>query len=1484
MAHSRLLVGLIAFAALSLHSTYAAVTIQVVTPLDQASVNSGGGAPATVDVTYQITGNTCIGSRSSFQVIPYVNGVAVDCFGGCGCDGTSGSCNNITRTITLDGNNFGSCLNTIQLTLDNAPSVPPACSAIPGPDILTNTIQVWQNSYKECTGPADCNKSTVGKPIDVATGKMYHEMTDLVVRGPIPIEFVRRYDSQSAFNSAVGFGWQHSYQMRITPDGTNRAVLVDQRGRTIYFAKSAVNTTGQTTWDENRIEHLVLTEPGTPAWRVTDKHQTKYEFDSSGRLTRIADRNNNKITLGYPGANLETITDAFGRTVTLVYVGGRIDHISAGARTVSYIYDGLGNLERVNYPDGSFFTYAYTDPADPHNLSTVHDALGNLIESHDYNADRVTHFEAQGGVSEVTITYDSPSQTTVTNSRGVPTVYTHDAFNGLVTSSTGPGCASCGTGGASTILTYDRFLNLTEVIDGRGIHTQMPSHDAKGNILTRIDAVGTPRQRTTTFMYHPTFSFLTSSSIPSVGACSNPNRVETTLYDATGDPNQRQIIGCNGPTPFSYTTSFLYDGRGRLLSVDGPRTDVTDVTTYAYYDDDPNIELDAGRRGRLKSEQNALDHEVVYDDYDLFGNVGSIVQDPNVSSSRVETTFLYDGRDRLLERRIWGTTPADDIVTINVYDDAGNLDLVRLPNCVETGPSCMFSLDYGYDGANRLTQVRDPFNNRIVYGYDTESNRTREEFLDPTSAVQRFTNSAYDSLNRLEYTYFNDLPLPPDPNAIFWKFTYDGSGNRTAEQDPEGHVTSYGYDELNRLETVTKTVGATPLTTVYGYDVQDNLKSVTDLAGLVTTYGRSDMGWVLDANSPDTGITIYTYDPAGNQLTSLDSRNISVSRTYDALDRPLTVSYLTSSLNVTYSYDSTLVPFGVGRRTGMADTSGTTVFHYDRRGLRTMEQKTIGGVTFTTQYVHDKTGNETQIRYPTSDPNQRQGAGSFTFDAADRITDVTATVNGVTTVVASGIAYEPFGPTTSLPFSNLRTDSRTYDTRYRLGSWTLSGLLSYTHGYNDDDNLTVRLDNLNAANNRGFGYDEAHRLTNASGPWGTGTACSMVSTYEYDLNGNRTCKGETASSTTYTYTTGTNHIATAMGAEPASYSHDTAGNVMGDGAHMYDFDDADRLATVDGGATATYTYDGEGRRAIKTAAGKTTYFFYHPDGRLLTEMVPADESGKDYIYLDETPFARVDWAAQELSLGDVLTVTAAAPNLHLDWTAFPAGSNRYVVRRKQIVDFSDKTFNGNVVIATPHDPTRTHDDPVLGDANTYFYLVFRHVLNDTLYFYHADHLGTPIAMTNTSGSLVWRAEHRPFGGIHNLPRGCRHQQPSLPGPVLRLGDRLASELLPRLRHRDRPVPRARSSRYRKCGEFQPEHPGRRSGPSDVCLCRVEPAYKDRPRRSQIACVLHEDSRHRLLWVQALLHRDRDRSRPKYLWPLRGSLLGRALRDRKHQTK
>jgi RHS repeat-associated protein len=287
--------------------------------------------------------------------------------------------------------------------------------------------------------------------------------------------------------------------------------------------------------------------------------------------------------------------------------------------------------------------------------------------------------------------------------------------------------------------------------------------------------------------------------------------------------------------------------------------------------------------------------------------------------------------------------------------------------------------------------------------------------------------------------------------------------------------------------------------------------------------------------------------------------------------------------------------------------------------------------------------------------------------------------------------------------------------------------------------------------NRTFGYDAIHRLTTASGPWGAGS-------YTYDANGNRLSKIEGASSTNYAYTAGTNRLATATGSEPATYGYDANGNTTSDGAHTYQYSQRDRLATVDSGTTGTYSYDGDGRRVKKVASGVTTLYFYDPDGKLLEEYIPATGAGKDYVWLPGSyePLARVDFAMSDADNGNVLRVTKSSPNVHLDWS-LDGTSGPFVLKRSLSLTFSNPAYLG------PGQTTKTFDDAVLNNTTSYAYEAFRRTLTDTLYFYHADHLGTPIAMTNTSGALVWRAEHSPFGGIYALTVGTTANNLRFPG-------------------------------------------------------------------------------------------------------------------------
>jgi RHS repeat-associated protein len=59
-----------------------------------------------------------------------------------------------------------------------------------------------------------------------------------------------------------------------------------------------------------------------------------------------------------------------------------------------------------------------------------------------------------------------------------------------------------------------------------------------------------------------------------------------------------------------------------------------------------------------------------------------------------------------------------------------------------------------------------------------------------------------------------------------------------------------------------------------------------------------------------------------------------------------------------------------------------------------------------------------------------------------------------------------------------------------------------------------------------------------------------------------------------------------------------------------------------------------------------------------------------------------------------------------------------------------------------------------------------YALSSTLFTF-TDHLGTPILLTDTTGSVVWRAEYEPFGNIHEMRTGERNDQPlRFPGQEL----------------------------------------------------------------------------------------------------------------------
>jgi YD repeat-containing protein len=165
---------------------------------------------------------------------------------------------------------------------------------------------------------------------------------------------------------------------------------------------------------------------------------------------------------------------------------------------------------------------------------------------------------------------------------------------------------------------------------------------------------------------------------------------------------------------------------------DGPRTDVQDLTTYAYYPEDATCTgSPLGCRGQLQQVTNSLGHATRFGNYTASGAPGTLT-DPN----GLVTSLAYDARQRLTSMSVGGEQ------TRYAYDRAGQLTRITLANGAY--------LDYSYDNAHRLIQVKDHLGNTRKYTLDNMGNRTKEELSDANGQLARSQSRVYDALSRLQ--------------------------------------------------------------------------------------------------------------------------------------------------------------------------------------------------------------------------------------------------------------------------------------------------------------------------------------------------------------------------------------------------------------------------------------------------------------------------------------------------------------------------------------------------------------------------------------------------------------------------------------------------------------------------------------------------------------------------------------------------------------
>jgi RHS repeat-associated protein len=404
-----------------------------------------------------------------------------------------------------------------------------------------------------------------------------------------------------------------------------------------------------------------------------------------------------------------------------------------------------------------------------------------------------------------------------------------------------------------------------------------------------------------------------------------------------------------------------------------------------------------------------------------------------------------------------------------------------------------------------------------------------------------------------EYCYDEDENL---------KQVWDANHPRGNPGSPNPATQTYTYDRLNRLTQVSQPWTTGTADTKYDYDIQDHLAQVTDAESNVTTYTTSDRDLQTRQVSPVSGTTTYAYNEHGQLTSQIDARNITTTRTIDALDR-VSLVHTSDGLtpDTTYTYDAPCT-FGKGRLCSISN--GPVVgYTYDRFG-RVTQDGALG-------YQYDANGNRTQITQPGN------VIAVYGYDFADRPNTLSYNVGAGNLPMVTSAKYLSSGPLTQLVLANGLTEQHLFDARYFPRAVTVTGPTSLNWVYSVDGVGNIK-QITNGSTPRTYSYiDNLYFLKQGDGPWGTRS-------WTYDRIGNRLTETRDTTTDTYAYV---NHnprlTSVTMGGEAGTkdFSYDPNGNEIRLTTPLLllfqRYDGANRLFHIKDDATgaATYlTYDG----------------------------------------------------------------------------------------------------------------------------------------------------------------------------------------------------------------------------------------------------------------------------------------------------------------------
>jgi len=828
------------------------------------------------------------------------------------------------------------------------------CAALPGP-----VDPCASDPGPASSGGGPVPSTGAGNPIDLADGGKHQREIDYR-SGPAHLRFERVYDSRATdANVGLGPGWRSSWDVRLAALGDGGRRIRQADGRLIDF-----------------VPLDAAPEPGdamtaaTPRWAAIDPADGTLE--RIGRLHRwtLPDGRRldfhgtwlvgidwpgpRRITLGYAGGALVSVTDETGRRLILEWTAGQrlldgydpAEFAAASGQLarlrlpdgalIHYDYDQRRNLTRVRHPDGTVRRYHYEDPDFPRHLTGLTDRTGARIATWRYDDDgRGIASLGADGADRIDIERSEPDasgqfESTVTRADGARTRYRFeiDPATGAprLLEGIGPGCAQCPpTGHRHAYDAAGRLLRIDEASGG----WRRYQRDARGRVVQVVhgDELGQERIDRR-FEYEGDAARPRALLRPSVSP-DGEHRLET-RYDADGLPlafveRGWRPLARDGSAfePIERTTRFAYENE-RLVRIDGPRDDVADITTIEWDDRARAIglTLPGGQRWRITGF-DAHGRPTGFDDgngpayrlaWSARGDLASIAY------GALTLRYEHDAEGRL----------------VAVIDPWGREQRVEL------------------NSTGRITARIDDRGRRTDIERDDQGRVTDERTHGIDGALVRELISLFDTAGRLS-SRRDRRPATATATASTdaldrdWLREYDALGRLARLSDPaNGDARAYERDPHGRLTQVTTRQSGGPATIErFSHDAKGRPSAIVLTDGATSTVLHDDFGrLVLDAH-PSTSVTRHHHDPAGNPVETRLPDGTRVERTFDAANR--LVHERRADNDSVYRYDRH------GHLIEARDADSLERFEW-RAGRLVTHARHIDDRTFTTRWRYDDQG------------------------------------------------------------------------------------------------------------------------------------------------------------------------------------------------------------------------------------------------------------------------------------------------------------------------------------------------------------------------------------------------------------------------------------------------------------------------------------------------------------------------------------------------